>query len=231
MMKNMTNKERYKKFRSAVILFLFGQFFYILSIASSISTFKFLPRWLTLLILFTYIAFVFIFISLFKVRKRNTYFFYAFITFVVLLAVTFVNEVCLSSTDGYYLSLTRAFSWSKTFLQTIMYFYFFQGAYCEFKEKGLLEKYKKTKIMCIVFASSFASYVFLTLFSKLSFISSNIIANRVFYYGLWLFSFVIQVYIFAICVNVLIGTIKLGKGVNDDEEEKQTTEASLSEIH
>lgn len=229
-MKNMTNKERYKKFRSAVILFLFGQFFYILSVASSISTFKFLPRWLTFLILFTYIAYIFFFISLFKIRKVNKYCFYSFITFLVLMTLTFINDISIKSTNGFYLSLTRAYSWSIKFLQTIMCVYFFQGTYFEFNEKGLLKNYKKTKIMCYIYVSLFGSYILLSLIAKLPVISSNIIPNRIFYYGLWLMSFIVELYVFAICINVLIGTIKLRKEVNEDVEESQTKEEPLPEI-
>lgn len=210
-MDEIENKQYFKKLKAANILFLIGQVCIIASIFSTASKFKFFPRWIENFVVFAILGFILFFIASLLVRKHNKSFVYALITDGLMVSMSLVGAICETSNDGLYRAWATGLNWSLDILLLIFYYYYFQAAHLVFEEHSDIEKHSKTKIACLVFCSFSVTNLILKLVGKMSFISRNIIANRIFSYGTWILDFVICFFALIIAINILIGTIKMKK--------------------
>ena len=195
-------KNKVKKFNTFFLVFIFAQFFLMISSFDVASRFKFLSILFDILGVFIILGIFLLGLSLFKLRKINRQFYLSLITFCRYIAVVTVKDICRTSTDDFYLIWGNALDWTGRGLLCVLYIYFFIALHNFFLELGFVKDNKGHLALILAFAVLFfleRLLVFLLFFDGIKF---NTLANRICTYGKMVLTIVI--YIYALATSIVI---------------------------
>lgn len=220
-MENIQNTFDKKKYSIAMILFLVGQIFLVVSTISNGSSIKVLPRWLEAFSGFVILGIAVIIVSLITLLKIKKYFIYSLIAVIFSFIANGFSTICLTSNDPLYYALSKGFELSSDILLLIFYVYFFQGNYLIYKDLGYVDESKKMKKYCIIFLIIHIASIAIQYIAKIPAISHNLIANRVFLYGSWVVEFAVYVFSLVIVIGLVINAKKINKEVENNGLQKE----------
>lgn len=209
---------RVKKFQKAYKFFLVAQIFFMISSFEIVSRFKILSIIFSLLGLFGAVAFILLFVALFRLRNYNRGFALSLVTFGILTAVVIIKDVCSYSTDDFYIIWGKALEWSEVPLRCIMYVYFFIGAHDFFTELNIAKNSPKNKIATFSFIGLFVIERVLAFLLFFDAIKLDIVANRVCTYGKMAMTVITYIYILVITIIIAAIVNKRGKEISLDEK-------------
>ena len=212
-----------KKDLTSVIVFAVGHFFIMLSTFSVIATFKIIPRWVELFTLSIIPAVICFFIALLRLHKRNRPFFLALVTDGIMLTVRLVTEIAATSMDGFYHTFAQSLPWASQAILLTLYITYIQGSYLLLKDKRPEKNMKKLKNCGFAFFLLTITGILVQIIALFPFVKNNILANNIFTYGGWGFSFAEVIFAMLICINVTIG-------IHNIRKEELTNETKVEEL-
>ena len=209
----------HKRLRRAFILLLVGYICHLLVTLTLGINFKFLPRWLEAFEAFKYIAFILVFIGLSLIYKYKKTFLYALISTGAAFLCSVNAEICSTSSESLFISWGEGLIWSRDVLVCVTLIYFLHGCSLLFEDFGIASHSKKAKAAGISFLVVLGIYFIFRVGKNIRAIMNNLVANRVFLYGTWIFEFIVYIYALVIVINLLIPVIKMRKGGKENEKQ------------
>ena len=220
------NKKELALFRAGFINFFIAEIFLIVSTLSRATIISGVPRIFALLSTFTFVAYVLFTVSSFLLRNLNDYFRKSLYAIAIFDVVTFVYNICQTSTDGFFLSIGRGLYWSGSFIMCIYYVHFFFGMSEFFKKYNFNKAHKRSSLAVVIFVIFFIGETVFEYLSTTKLVLTNAFANRFFLYGSWGFEFLLYTSIFVVTilamnyVNKHIPHEKKGKKKKDEKVSK-----------
>ena len=209
--KETLDKQEVKKFQKGFLLFFIGHIFLTIGAFYIGVQFKVIPSWVGLFVIFFSIAYILMGIGIFYIYRFNKNLTLAFITIGIQLVIGLLANVASTSMDDSYLFWSKGLEWSSQILLCIFYVYFFLGCHDYFASLGIERAKKHSRTGFIVFPILYTIQLALTLGKDFKVVKYNLIANRMFLYGSWLFNFVIYFFVLSLLILIVVYMHKLRK--------------------
>ena len=187
-------KKELKLFQIAFLIFMIGQIVLIISTLNFATSINGVPRFFRYFKYLKYLTYLSYFGALFIIRPLNQSFRYCFYSIIIFAVTHFIQLLCETSTNQFYVALGKGLDWSVDILLCIFYLLFFHGCFLFFDAHNLKTGKKNAYFVLITFLVLFISSKVFAYLAGTRTIMKLAFFNRFFLYGSWGFEFLIYTF-------------------------------------
>ena len=211
-------------FHQSFIFFLVGQIFLMLSTVSFSTLINGVPNSFAFFAGFAFVGGAFYIVSTYRLRNFNKAFRYSLYSMIIYLVLGFVNEACITSTEGSIVAVGYGLDWSTIFVLAFFYFYFFNGCVMFFKKYNCEKDVKTIKITVIALIVLIVLNIVFSFLKTVRDIQRNSTFHKVCTYGEWASILTIYILILVVVIRLEIHVHKYIKTKRKEKKEHEPRE-------
>lgn len=214
--------KRIKKFQKAFIIFTIAQIFILLGLFDYFTQVKALSDWLFIFTIMQLIGCILMVVSAIMLVDFNRNYFYLFVTAIIETFVILLASVADESVEDFTVAWSRGLAISGDILLGLIYIYFFLGTRDYFKENGLGENVKRSKVGFWVIVISMIVINLVSFVRTFNIVKTNYIVASILRYGSLLLEFIMYGFVFVVLLLMIILMQKKRKEalINEKPEEQ-----------